>query len=364
MQKEKQNILLIAECNIKFDEILYNRISSMLKDKLNVRKIYLKTSPFKPSFLLFRWVELINNFRKEYKRSKPKKILLCGGPIISLWLVIFIKKIFRLDSEITTLRYDIENFRPYSKGFKGSIGHFFARFFEKYSMINSDKIIHKGFSDELKELHFYDKLKNKPHYLFREFLDKSLIQKPNIKKLSKRDKEFHLVYTGGLYLGNAYKESTFWNFYKKVTSQKIHLHIFSEISPENVDRFKEIEKNDNYFHYEGSLKPKQLMKVLGKYDFLFSISSYKRYPQIWQKSAFGNKYYDGICSYLPTIVPNNLTAAKDFVEENGVGFSIDFGEIESLKKILEKFKKKDFKSNIEKFIRNQNYDKLTNFVEK
>jgi hypothetical protein len=47
---------------------------------------------------------------------------------------------------------------------------------EKPLMMLADKIIHKGLKNELQELSFYNKIRDKPSYLFREFLSRKYLE--------------------------------------------------------------------------------------------------------------------------------------------------------------------------------------------
>ncbi|MCS3922223.1 hypothetical protein M2325_000908 [Methanococcus voltae PS] len=207
---------------------------------------------------------------------------------------------------------------------------------EKLMFLKSDKIIHKGLSNELEYLPFYDsKIKNKSEYLFREFLNNNLIQEynPDIK-LSKKDGEIHLVYVGGLFLEDVIMYESFYTFYPKITNQKIHLHIYSKISRETLDRFKEIEKEDMYFHYEGALSHDELIKEITKYDYGIQLfGNDKNIPyNLSAKLAFSNKLYDYCCANLPIIANTELEAVYEFVNNNNedLGVSLKYTELSKL----------------------------------
>jgi len=331
----KGRLLIIAEK--KRDA--YHRFSVILNKYMTVNEFYVVQNPDKPSFLLLRWIKVIKYFNGAFKTLNPDKVLVCGGSLISVWLFIFLIKLFRKKTEIIFFSYDIENFRLFPKGVLKKFKHYLVILLERFCFFSSHKLIHKGFYDELKLLKFYGKIKKTPHYLFREMLDKSLIQKFDIsKKLSKSDKELHIVCVGGLNID----DTTFWEFYPKITIQKIHLHIYSEQTQHIINKFKEIEKNNKYFHYEGHVEHKELIKKIAIYDFSIGTVDYKNTHIAWQKSAFGFRILDSIMARILYITPSNLTAMTQFLEKNKVGMGYDYSKLHRLKDFLLRVKTKDY----------------------
>lgn len=238
--------------------------------------------------------------------------------------------------------YDMTNFYPkYNVDIKGKIIQKIQRKLEEILFRISNKIIHKGMKEELKYLKFYNKIKNKPEYLFREFVEPNsiLIQKcKNSKKLSKKDNQIHLVYVGGLYLKERPETESFWKFYPKITKQKLHLHIYSEQSREVIEKFRIIETENPYFHYEGFKKHSDLLKELVKYDYglmLFGKDELTEQKLI-QKVAFGNKIFDYISANIPSIVSKEQLTLSNFIEKNNIGISIKYNNIKYLHNHLKK----------------------------
>src|SRR3989344_7297313 len=145
----KKKIIIAAEK----ERAVYHRFALILKNDFDVKEFYVVNNN-KAGFILKRLVFVIKSFKNLLKEN-PSKILLCGGSLISVFPVIFLTKFLHLNVEIISFRYDIEYFRPYPKGLIGKVQHFIARKLEKFSLINSDKIIHKGSQDELQFLPFY-----------------------------------------------------------------------------------------------------------------------------------------------------------------------------------------------------------------
>src|SRR3989338_2270205 len=190
---KKIRILLAAERkdeSIEWKDEFYQWLSELLKRDFVLEEIYIRSDPNNsPSFLkrLALTVKKWNRLKKEFC---PDKIIIYGKAMTTIWTMIFFVRLFGLKNEIIVFRYDIENFRPYWNGLATRFGHFIARKLEKYSLINADKIIHKGLENELSFLPFHHKIRNKPHYLFREFINPKRIKKYNPKaKLSNKDGE-------------------------------------------------------------------------------------------------------------------------------------------------------------------------------
>lgn len=360
MSKTRKKILIIGEMNYPIEQ----RLSSILSRE-SITKEYYFLSDFKPIPVFFvRWVLVVKKLNKLLKTFNPDKVLVTSGPLVPVWLIFPLIKFLRLKTEVILLRYDIEHFRPYSRGFKTTVGHYVARKLEKFCLIMADKIMHKGLENELQYLPFYEKIKDKPHYLFREFLDPDLIQKyDSKKKLSAKDGETHLVYVGGLILKDVPHTDSFWKIYPKITKQGIHLHIYSKLPKEIVNKFKQIEKKDKYFHYGGYLEHNKLIDEMSKYDYGIHVHGTGKSPKksdVWFKIAFANKYYDYALAYLPIICSKSLKAASELIEKNKIGFPIEYSKIENLKKEILKNNENYhlYIKNIKKFIKNRTNDEL------
>lgn len=333
---KKERILVVAE---KKREV-YNGLIYALSRKYTVKERYVVPNPDKPPSILARWFSVIKIWKDVLRKFKPDKVVICGGSLISLWIIVFLIRLFRLRVEIILFRYDIEHFYllPSRKAFNEKIGHFISLTLEKFCLLMADKIVHKGLKNELEFLPFYRKIKDKPHYLFREFLDKRLIQKSRQNaKLSRKDNQLHLVYIGGLYLDDFPTIESFWAFYPKITCQKIHLHIYSKQPEGIVKKLREMEKRDRYLHYEGFMEHRELLKKILKYDYGIQFFGREdKEPDIVNKVAFSNKLFDYISARLPIIVTSNQVAIADFVEQHHIGFSIPYYKIKYLKMLLVK----------------------------
>ncbi len=343
----RARIYLVAERNESF----CGWLNKILSKNFEVKQYYLFHGQEKPPLLLKRWYLTVHNFIRAYKNFKPDKIFIFGKTLISLWLLPLIIRIFRLDIEIVVFRYDIEYFRPFYKGIYSKISFLLNRWLEKFCFIKSDKIIHKGLENELEYLPFYDKIKGKPHYLFREFLDGTEIQKynPDIR-LSKKDKEMHLVYVGGIHLKSQPIGDSIWEFYPKITGQKIHLHMYisTKFNDASIKKLNEISKKNRYFHFERPLPHASLIRAISKYDFGICLDSWNKSNtknEYFQFTSFGNKYFDYISAKLPIIILNEQTPVVEFVDKYGIGWHISRSQLKHLKKLIRVFKS-DYKNKI------------------
>jgi hypothetical protein len=167
------------------------------------------------------------------------------------------------------------------------------------------------------------------------------------------------VYVGGIYTKDLPETESLWKFYPKITKQEIHLHVYSKQPREVERRLKKESKADPYFHYEGYLPHKELMRELSKYDYgiqLFGYEETKKDPMIL-KVAFGNKIFDYLSAGIPVIYSTNLTAVKEFVEKNRTGLGVPYSRIRDLKKYLRPIKIKNKR-------RFGNPEQLVEFIEK
>jgi len=363
---DKEKIVISAEK----ERVVYRRFALILKDKFSVKEFYVTDSGKAPS-LLKRCILTYKFFKKVSKEPKPDKIIICGGSLISIWIFIFLNKLFRLNAEIISFRYDIEYFRPYPKGFFAKMQHFVARKLEKYVLVNSDKIIHKGSQDELQFLPFYNGIKNKKHYLLKEFLDKDLIQEYNPgEKLSKSDGMLHLAYGGGWYYDDVQTSNSFFKLYEPLLKNNCHMHVYTEAHGSRLKRMEDFGKKYPNFHYEGFLEREKLIKEYKKYDFglnFYGFLKKEKNDSPFVKTAFSNKNFDYVVAMLPILTNNEATSKSEFAVKNGIGYSynlLDYNNPPVYKEIRDKKKYVQLISNLKRFIKNNADNKgFVRFIE-
>ena len=356
VEGKKLKVVIIGE----FKREIYQTFALILKKHMDIKEWYLLKDFNNPPPLAKRWISTLIEFREIIKKFNPDKLLICGGSLASIWIIIIYAKKFCPQIEIIAFRYDIEYFRPYPK-----------RHLEKFTFLMSDKIIHKGVRNELKLLPFYNKIYKKPHYLFREFLNKENIQKFNPNKLSKKDKEMHLVYVGNIYTEDLPYADSIWTFYPKIIKQKLHLHVYSKIDKKTQIEFKKISSKEKYFHYGGNLPHEALIKHISKYDYgIYSLHTWNRVKvknDYFVSTSFGNKTFDYILSHLPVLCAADAKATADFIKSNGIGIIINDQEVSKLHEILVKNEKnyylmvKNIDNSIIKLIDDSGFIKFVEF---
>ncbi len=362
MNKEK--IIIAAEK----ERIGYHRFAEILSEGFIAKELYVVLDPNNPPMLLIRLFSSIKNWRKVLKKFKPDKIIICGGALISIWIIIFWVRLFKLKIEIISFRYDIEYFRPYPIKLFEKLGHFISRKLEKFCLIRSDKIIHKGLKNEWEFLPFYRKIKDKPHYLLREFLDKHLIQKYNLnRKLSKKDGQIHVVYGGGWHFRDDCTSDSFFKLHESLLKNKCHVHLYTKISDNRKKKILEdFENKYPNFHYEGYISHNKFIEECTKYDFGTDFNGFlKQKNSIFVKTVFSNKNFDYIAAKLPILTNMEAEAKSVFVVNNEIGFSFNLNEYNKAsvyKKLSDKKKYREFIRNIGKFINKYDNKKLVEFI--
>ncbi|MCB9358479.1 hypothetical protein H6503_00980 [Candidatus Woesearchaeota archaeon] len=273
--------------------------------------------------------------------------------------------------------YDIVNFYalPPFKGISSWIKFQIDKLLENIIFLLTDKIVHKGSENELRYLKIYPAIKKKKHYVFREFLIPSLIQKKKLKKISERDGSTHLVYGGCIHTYDDFFHERTTNLFDKIAKQKIHIHFYAYGDKKRMDYFRNYAKsneNSRYIHYEGSRTQDQLLKEYTKYDY--GVYLYGRDDNmfggngnnIWDNTGFSNKIFDYMHAGLPIIYSTNIKAVASFLEQLDVGIGIPYENVLKLSEALKKVSKgmhKRMQSNIIKYFNEYKIDKFVRFIE-
>jgi hypothetical protein len=314
-----------------------------------------KTSLLQKASLMLKEMSL---FKKHLKANRYHTILLkVQAPDAFYFTIIpFIIKRMGYKTELIVFKYDIDSFRNYQKNrsLKAILENIILlinKMSEKYLLCNADKIIHKGTLDELTYLPFHNRLKDKPHHFFREFISEKDILPDHelLPKLSDKDKNIHLVYVGGLYFDNSFDTigdmSYLQSFMKIVRPHPTLSHSFGtdksvpyntgeatitiHIYPTRYDYlgskdYKNITQNYPQIIFHSRLKHHELIKEISQYDF--GIVWFEHNKNIVHpmrvKTEYSNKIYDYICARLPTIYNVESFAIHEFFSANklGIGF--------------------------------------------
>lgn len=248
---------------------------------------------------------------------------------------------------------------------------------EKYLFENSDGILHKGGSEELKPLEgrIFKKIKFASLQLnFSPYCSKEFIVSINKDKLSKKDKEIHIVYTG--FLANNKESATiFRKYFKEIMDQKIHLHIYSTVNhiskkeeTEYVSNFFKDLKEEEYLHLHKPLNPKVLTKEISKYDFSLWLAYETNENNIEAIYSIGNKISTYLEAGLPIIYNENSIFIDKILKYYGLELSFTNENLINIKKRLEKLNYEKMIKNLEKaredFNMDKNFPRLEEFIKK
>lgn len=353
---EKEKILLIGRTS-DGSYLMVRRFEKLLKEDFDINIILSDQDGYKNRYEFQSKLWNILN-----TRIYDKVILFESGLINYILQFMFGEK----QKELIVYRHDITHFSSVKPGFINKIYSKIGNWSERYFLKKADKIIHKGCKSELVHLPYFSKIKNKREYLFREFINKDEISSNPYHKLSDKDNEIHLVYVGEFFSFKSPIADTFSEFIPKITSQKMHLHIYTHQTKTLGKIYQEIEKKDPYFHYEGLCEHKELIHKITQYD-------YGLYCHIWDRDSLGDKsfylkfsiggkLFDYITAKIPSIVSEDATLLSDFVESNGVGFKISHDGINDLKNIIPLKNREEYVNNIERYISNLSKDEFVKFI--
>lgn len=146
------------------------------------------------------------------------------------------------------------------------------------------------------------------------------------QKLSAGDGKFHLVYEGGIQGKNKKHHRYFEEIWEKITDRGIHIHFYSQ---SDYDYCVELDKKNEYLHFEGNLGSEELASEMTKYDCGLAIMNVNDENRTLLETASPNKINEYVNSGLPVIV-GDVKSAINFVEKYGVGIHLDLnGDIKS-----------------------------------
>ncbi len=329
---------------------------------------------FKPSnktlFYLFKRGWSFIRFLIRAKMLRPYVVIGSSG---ANWQLKFFHRFFFKKYPFIYFPYDIlslyfnSNEEALQKGVKA-----FELDAEKYCLENSEGILHKGSPHEL------DFFKSKNYSLpklqldFSTYSSKEFSVSINKKKLSKKDKEIHIVYIG-FFFNDEESVKIINKIFNEILSQGLHLHIYATVKhiPKNqadiyfndlFNRFKGLK----YFHIHSPLGPKEIIREISKYD-------YALWPNTLNPNLPDNKYHTGnkFASYLeagiPMLYSNQSIYINTLMKHYGLG-KLSFGKnINGLKKSLKKLNYKELERKTikarEDFDMDKNFPRLEKFIE-
>lgn len=325
-----------------FDKIICSNFQ-FTKPSLKKSKYFLKRSPEFIKFLI------------SLKFIKPYAVIGIAG---NNWQLKLVHKYFLKKYPFIYFPYDILSHFFTSKEKALEAGTLlFEIEAEKYLFENSDGIMHKGAPEELESVkgRIFKNINLAPlHLSFMPYCSKDFNVPINKNKISKKDKEFHIVYTGFI-SNNAEHRAKIIQYYKDLMKQKIHLHIYlivPHISKEEEQKYIQDLLapviNNKYLHLHEPLDPVSLIPEISKYDFALW-QSYETNPEnLEPKYAAGNKISTYLEAGLPIIYNINSIFLHKILSEYKIPVSFTEENIKNIKIRLEKL----------------NYNKLANLVVK
>jgi hypothetical protein len=282
-------------------------------------------------------------------RLKPSMIITRGPPN---WFCMLIKKLFK-NYPVVYYPYDIRSHTCESlQAIRRAGVKIFEIRAEKECFKKMDGIIHKGGFDELENLNtqILGPIKiTCPTYHLLPYTTKELIVPINKNKLSRKDKEIHVVYAGCIL-----DDKTFVETVEELLRQKIHLHMYVKHSPLTREEwlnttgkdYKKFESNP-YYHMHHELGQKELTKEISKYDYAAWLGLYDSKSNTI-KYGMGNKFSTYLEAGLPLIHFKSHEYIWSLTKKYGTGIGVDFEEFKNLRKVIKKLNYKKMEKNIEK----------------
>jgi hypothetical protein len=364
---KKEGYETISITFLKSDKTFYNEayskmicfnLESFSGTPKNALKIFLKNSHIIKIYL-------------EIKKLNPYVIIGCPTPY-PLWIHaltrIICKKIpfIFFPYDVNILKYKKEEYYK-----KAKIKNFELKA-EKYLFENSNGIIFKGDEEKYTKNIFNIKC---PILKFPPYCDKDFIVPINPNKISKKDKELHLVYIG--YIEDepenpiAFGLGSWKYSIENILAQKMHLHIYSgqyyEIKQSKT--YKPFLEN-KYFHLHSPLGPKEIIKEISKYDFgvWFPNFNFNVLKKEFAITGAANKVASYLEANLPFLYRKEFEVTDKLMNKYKINLGFDNGELKDIRKKIERLKYSKFMKNVEKlkkdYIIDKNINKLENFINK
>ncbi len=369
-QRGYETILLAVSNEERFDKDFFKPVfDKILFSKFQFSKPYINN----PEYILKRLPSLIR-FLVFMKKVKPYAIIGLAG---AKWQIKLAHKYFFKKYPFIYFPYDISSEYYGSKEIALKNGQRkFEIESEKYCFEKLDGIIHKGAPDELKYLpgRIFEKIDFAPLQLnFFPYCSDEFIIPFNRNKLSKHDKEIHIVYIGGFYYGESMQRIQ--KFLKEIAKQKIHMHmyLYNRHISESKDReqintaFKDF-INTKYFHLHETMNARDIITEISKYDFGFFPGYDTDQLNIEPGLCTGNKLSTLIEAGLPFICENSIKFMGRIMKHYGIGIFYNEKTIRTLRKRIRKLDYKRMRENLEKarkdFNIKKHFSRLEHFTEK
>jgi len=289
----------------------------------------------------------------QIKKLKPYIVI---GRATPNWLCALTRKYFKTANFIY-FPYDIRSFcyRSLEEAKKGGVPLFEIKA-EKYCFENADGIIHKADENELKYLdkkvlgEFEIKA---PHIFFPPYCLKDLMAPANKDKLSKKDKEIHIVFVGHIGTGEWGK---WWHKQiKDILNQKMHLHLYGKTAYlTKKESYNAVKENNlyqellenKYCHLHDQMNFKELSKEISKYDFGIWLGHGMRSREKNIRFGTGNKMAAYFEAGLPFFYFKDQKSVVKLMKKYGFNLELDGNELKFLKKKINKINYKELQKKV------------------
>lgn len=298
-------------------------------------RINLKSAP-KIFIHLYKNVRKILTAYLKIKKMKLDMVIFRAPPN---WVGVIMKKTLFRNCPMIYFPYDIRSdaYDTLDEIKKAGVNGFEIKS-EKYCFEKMDGIVHKGAFNEIAELNknILENVKvTCPVFHFLPYTMQELIVPLNKNKISKKDKEIHLVYAGCVP-----ESKTLAPNIEEILKQKIHIHLYlkqANLSREELLKTLWVEhelfKNNPYYHLHDELPQHELTKELSKYDYGTWLGYYDSNAKTITK-GMGNKFSTYIEAGIPLIQFENHKYIASLTKKYGTGIIINFEDVKKLKKIL------------------------------
>jgi hypothetical protein len=334
-------------------------------------------------FSIISQIKKVKDFLKaSLEILKLRDSVYIGRAKVNLPVYIF-RKIFFRNTPFIYFPYDIRNHNTVENN---KSVPFYEIYTEKYCLSHADGIIHKGAPEELEPKYMDNRSLGKKVKIqklqlnFHPYCSNEFIVTINKNKVSKKDKEWHFVYVGGI------KKPTL-EFYKSLLefdwllNHKVHIHFYycpdtktkkdDERDKEIYKKFLEINKDYpyiKYIHFHDSFDPKTLGKEISKYDIGVIGDPVGLKPgHLDPVLTTANK----ISSYFEAGIPILYSKKYWFINELMKKYNLDilgYSDVKDIGKILKKINYKKIEENVLKarkdYSMEKNADRLIEFIDK
>lgn len=338
-QKTAIFLLLKPKGNLQDLEATFSEIITLNLENLKpvtISKTFLKNPA---TFLKFFW---------KLFTIKPKVLIAEGAPH---YLAALFLKIFKGRCKRIYFPYDMS----YSR-FKNPEKFIPRRelWGERTAFRECDAFIYKSEKGELNLIPKSFKVFSKPSLNFPCYvLSEWNKNYDSRKKLSKKDKEIHIVHAGTFQVVKDHLGGPGKNIAKEFVKQKIHYHIYparDKVPEEHIKEIAPTKTLKKYLHIHDFVSPDELSNELLTYDFgLYPVNYTKNAKHLAVKYPGTNKFATYLESSLPVIVLREVEMYSKIVEKYNIGIVIE--SYKNCKKQLEKAIKVE---NYKKVIRNLN----------